>query len=83
MNRRFTQEEVNLGSLVNQIHYYLPSLLSSSKVKSMMDQKQKWIADSINEVNSDSINEEKFDSEYYLLSVNGNDLIKNPTAKKR
>ena len=42
-----TQEEVNLASLVSLNYDYLPPLLSACKTKGMMDQKWKWIADSI------------------------------------
>ena len=65
---------MSLGRLVSQIHHYLPSLFSACKMKSMVDQKQKWIADSINEVNTDS------DDNLFL--ANGNDLIQNPEVKK-
>ena len=52
MSRRFTQEQVNLlVSLVSQNHDFLTSSLSASKTKGMVDQKWKWIADSINELN--------------------------------
>ena len=53
MSRRFTQEEVNLlVSLVSQNYDFLTSSLSASKTKRMVDQKWKWIADSVNELNS-------------------------------
>ena len=51
MSCRFTQEEVNLlVSLVSQNYDFLASSLSASKTKGMVDQKWKWIADSINEL---------------------------------
>ena len=53
MSRKFTQEEVNLlVSLVSQNYDFLTSSLSATKTKGMVDQKWKWIADSINKLNS-------------------------------